>query len=273
VTLYEKADRIGGQLNLARRIPGKEEFHGLVTFYETMLARLGVETRLGSAPGPDELAAHDEVIVATGVLARDPQIPGGDLPHVLGYAAALEGAPVGRRVAIVGAGGIGFDVAQFLAHDGAPLAEDAEAWRAHWGVSDPAEHRGGLAPGGPRPGRAAREITLLQRKAEKPGKRLGKTTGWIHRAELKMLGVRMLSGVAYDRIVPEGLWLRDPEGGGRLIPADSVVICAGQEPARSLADRLAAAGRPAHVIGGADVALELDARRAIDQGARLAATL
>jgi 2,4-dienoyl-CoA reductase (NADPH2) len=179
-------------------------------------------------------------------------------------------------VAVVGAGGIGFDTADYLTHDGGEsTTEDLAAWLREWGVADPEDHRGGVAPEGPRPPASARNITLLQRKAEKMGKRLGKTTGWIHRASLAMKDVKMVPGVNYERIVPEGLEVTFGEARERptLIEADTVVLCAGQEPERSLADALEAAGIACHVIGGADVAAELDAKRAIDQGARLAATL
>lgn len=272
VTLFDKADRLGGQLNMARVIPGKEEFHGLVHWYETMVHQAGITQRLGTEADVAALKGFDEVIVATGVLPRDPGIAveGG---HVLGYIDVLrDKAPVGKRVAIIGAGGIGFDVAEFLVEDGPSPAEDPALWRREWGVTDPAEARGGLAPEGPRPAPPARQVTLLQRKAEKPGKRLGKTTGWIHRATLNAKNVRMLGGVSYERITDQGLWITR-DGQQELIEADTVVLCAGQQPARGLADALAAAGIAAHVIGGADVAAELDAKRAIEQGARLAATL
>ncbi|GHD98374.1 2,4-dienoyl-CoA reductase [Defluviimonas sp. 20V17] len=272
VTLFDRDDRIGGQLNMARVIPGKEEFHGLVRWYETMVAEAGIDLRLGVEADVAKLKGFDAVIVATGVRPRDPGIPveGG---QILGYAEVLRGkATAGERVAIVGAGGIGFDVAEFLVEDGVSPAEDAALWRREWGVADPSEARGGLAPEGPRPAPPARQVTLLQRKAEKPGKRLGKTTGWIHRATLQAKGVKMLGGVSYERITDQGLWIAR-DGRQELIEADTVVLCAGQEPARGLADALAAAGVAAHVIGGADVAAELDAKRAIDQGARLAATL
>ncbi|MBM9593206.1 NADPH-dependent 2,4-dienoyl-CoA reductase [Roseitranquillus sediminis] len=272
VTLFERAERIGGQLNLARVIPGKEEFHGLVGWYETIVRRLGLELRLGHEATPDDLADFDDVIVATGVRARDPGIPGQDGPNVVGYADVLRGVPVGRQVAVVGAGGIGFDVSDFLVEEGQSPTEDLEAWLRTWGVADPAAARGGLAPEGPRPHPPARQVTLLQRKAERPGKRLGKTTGWIHRAGLKMRGVQMLSGVTYERIDARGLHITR-NGAAELIKADTVVLCAGQESERSLADALAGRGIAAHVIGGADVAAELDAKRAIDQGVRLAARL
>ena len=274
VTLFDQAPRIGGQMNMARRIPGKEEFHGLVAYYETMLSVRGVDLRLGRAADPTMLQGFDAVIVATGVIPRDPQIPGQDAAHVLSYVDVLSGsAEVGPRVAIVGAGGIGFDTAQFLVHGPgeSPTVNLAE-WRELWGVGDPADTPGGLAPDGAQPAPPARHVTLLQRRAEKPGKRLGKTTGWIHRAELRMMGVAMRAGVAYRRITREGLVIETGQG-EELIPADTIVLCAGQEPDRRLADALAAQGIAAHVIGGADVAAELDAKRAIDQGARLASTL
>ena len=276
VTLFDKADRVGGQLNMARVIPGKEEFHGLVDWFAHMLAQRGVELALGRAVGPDDLDGFDAVVVATGVVPRDPGIPGQDGPNVLSYIDVLRGgAEVGPRVAVVGAGGIGFDVAEYLAHEGVSPAEDTALWQREWGVADPATHRGGLAPEGPQPVPPARQITLLQRKAEKLGRRLGKTTGWIHRASLQMKGVEMIGGVNYERIDAEGLHVSFGEARERptLIAADTVVLCAGQEPERSLADALAGRGVPVHVIGGADVAAELDAKRAIDQGMRLALTL
>ena len=266
---------IGGQLDLARRIPGKEEFHGLVAWYRTKVARAGIETRLGRAAVAADLEGFDEVIIATGVRPRDPGIPGQGGPNVVGYANVLQRrAEVGARVAIVGAGGIGFDVADFLVTGHSPT-ESLPDWLRQWGVADPAAHRGGLHPDGPRPGAAIRQVTLLQRKAERPGRRLGRTTGWIHRAGLKLKDVRMIGGVNYERIDAEGLHItfgatrERPE----LIAADTVVLCAGQVSERSLADDLVARGRPPHVIGGADVAAELDAKRAIDQGMRLAARL
>ena len=275
VTLFDKAPEIGGQLNMAKVIPGKEEFTGLVDWFATMVAKSGIAARLGHEATVDDLRGFDHVIVATGVTPRDPGIPGQDGPNVLSYIDVLRGrAPVGKTVAIVGAGGIGFDVAEFLAEAHHPTT-DPDLWRREWGVADPAMQCGGLAPEGPQPAAPARAVTLLQRKPEKPGRKLGKTTGWIHRAALQMKGVKMIGGVNYERIDAQGLHVshgpaRDTP---QLIAADTVVLCAGQEPARGLADRLAAAGIAAHVIGGADVAAELDAKRAIDQGARLAATL
>ena len=272
VTLFEAASDLGGQLNLAKQVPGKEEFHGLVDWFTTMIGKAGIDLRLGCEATVDDLRGFDEVVIATGVLPRDPGIPGQDGPNVLSYIDVLRGAPVGRRVAVVGAGGIGFDVAEVLVHQGESPTLNPALWRREWGVGDPATSPGGLAAGGPQPGPPAREVVLLQRKAEKPGRRLGKTTGWIHRASLQAKGVQMQGGVSYRRIVPEGLEVTAGEE-ERLIPADTVVLCAGQVSRRALADALDAAGIAHHVIGGADVAAELDAKRAIDQGARLAAQL
>jgi len=276
VTLFEKSGSLGGQLKMAREIPGKEEFKALTRWFDTMIERHQIDVRLNSDPEADDLGSYDEVVIATGVRPRDPEIEGQNGPNVLSYIDVLAGkAPVGKRVAVIGAGGIGFDVAEFLVHEGPSPTEEPQLWRKEWGVSDPEIDRGGLAPDGPQPDAAARDVVLLQRKPEKPGKRLGKTTGWIHRAALKMKGVKMIAGVNYERIDSDGLHITFGEAreNPTLIEADTVVLCAGQIPERSLADRLIANGRAPHVIGGADVAAELDAKRAIDQGARLAATL
>lgn len=276
VTLFDRDTQIGGQLNMAKEIPGKEEFHGLVAWFAHMVALRGITLRLGTDVGPEDLDGFDEVIVATGVVPRDPGIPGQDAANVLSYIDVLRGkAEVGNRVAVVGAGGIGFDVSEYLVHAGESPTENLDLWRREWGVGDPAEIPGGLAAEGPQPHAAARDVTLLQRKAQKPGKGLGKTTGWIHRAALQMKGVTMRGGVNYERIDAAGLHVS--QGAAReapeLIACDTIVLCAGQVPERSLADALDARGITAHVIGGADVAAELDAKRAIDQGTRLAARL
>jgi 2,4-dienoyl-CoA reductase (NADPH2) len=275
VTLFDKSDRIGGQLNLAKQVPGKEEFWGLVDYYDTMVAKADITLALGRVATPDDLAGFDEIVIATGVLPRDPAIPGQDGPNVVSYIDVLRGAAtVGDKVAIVGAGGIGFDVAEFLVTDHSPT-DHLPDWLQEWGVGDPAEVRGGLRAEGPQPDAPVRQVTLLQRKAEKLGKRLGKTTGWIHRAGLQMKNVQMIGGVNYEKIDAAGLHIShgadrsDP----KLIAADTIVLCAGQLPERGLADQLIAAGQNVHVIGGADVAAELDAKRAIDQGTRLAAML
>ncbi|MBV7394448.1 NADPH-dependent 2,4-dienoyl-CoA reductase [Mameliella sediminis] len=275
VTLFDKADQIGGQLNMAKQVPGKEEFHGLVDWFAAMVQEAGVTLQLGTEATPEALEGFDAVIVATGVLPRDPQIPGQDHPSVLGYVDVLRnGANVGKRVAVIGAGGIGFDVSEYLVTGDSPT-ENLPDWLREWGVTDPAEARAGLAPEGPKPDAAERDVILLQRKAERPGKRLGKTTGWIHRAALKMKNVEMRSGVNYERIDDEGLHISYGEARERpeVIAVDTVVLCAGQVSERSLADTLIAKGVETHVIGGADVAAELDAKRAIDQGTRLAASL
>ena len=275
VSIFEKAKQIGGQLNMAKQVPGKEEFWGLVEYYEAMVAEAGIKLRLGEVADVDALAGFDEVVIATGVLPRDPAIPGQDGSNVLSYIDVLRGkAPVGKRVAVIGAGGIGFDVAEFLVTDDSPT-DDLQAWLTEWGVADPQDVRGGVAAAGPQPEPPVREVTLLQRKAQKLGKNLGKTTGWIHRAALQMKNVKMIGGVNYERIDADGLHVSYGEAreNPTLIAVDTIVLCAGQVSERSLADALIAAGRTCHVIGGADVASELDAKRAIDQGTRLAATL
>lgn len=276
VTLFDRAARIGGQLNMARQVPGKEEFHGLVDWYEEMVTASAITLRLNTEATADDLAGFDEVVIATGVIPRDPGIPGQDRANVLSYIDVLAGkAPVGKTVAVVGAGGIGFDVSEFLVTEGHSPTESIPDWMREWGVTDPAQARGGLAAEGPRPDAPARQVTLLQRKSERPGKRLGKTTGWIHRAALQMKNVEMIGGVNYERIDDDGLHITfgDARENPRVIAADTVVLCAGQLSDRSLADALATRGITAHVVGGADVAAELDAKRAIDQGTRLAATL
>ena len=268
VVLFDKSTVLGGQLNLAKQVPGKEEFFGLVDWFSHEIARLNVSLRLASVADVADLTGFDEVVVATGIIPRDPKIPGQE--RAKSYIDVLLGAKMGRRVAVIGAGGIGFDVAEYLVTNGHSVTMDPPAWRREWGVGDPMETAGGLTEARPEP--AEREVWLLQRKAEKPGRGLGKTTGWIHRAALSAKGVQMLGGISYDRITDEGLWITR-DGAAQLLPVDDVVLCAGQVSERGLYDRLIAAGITSHVIGGADVATELDAKRAIDQAARLAATL
>ncbi|MGB3176373.1 MAG: NADPH-dependent 2,4-dienoyl-CoA reductase [Albidovulum sp.] len=273
VTLFDKADQIGGQLNLARKIPGKEEFHGLVDWFTTMISKSNVVLRLNTEADVASLQLFDEIVVAAGVIPRDPGIPGQEGPNVLSYIEVLHGAPVGERVVIVGAGGIGFDVAEYVTQSGDSSTLHLDEWLAEWGVADPAVERGGL---GTRVHDApARRVTLLQRKAERPGRKLGKTTGWIHRATLQARQVEMIGGVNYERIDDQGLHVTSgPERSDpRLIAADTIVLCAGQESNRILFDGLSEAGHNVHIIGGADLASELDAKRAIDQGMRLAATI
>jgi len=277
VDLYESAAEIGGQLNMAKVIPGKEEFHEMLAYFERQIDLLGVRVHLDARVDADYLAAKnfDEVIVATGVTPRDPKIEGQDHPKVLSYVDVLRNrVPVGPRVAIIGAGGIGFDVAEFLLHDGHSPTLDLDEWLAEWGVVDPSEARGGLSQNR-RPPEPKREITLLQRKAGKHGAGLGKTTGWIHRAVLKMNNVQMIADVNYERVSDEGLLISygEKRENPTWLDVDNIVLCAGQLPLRELEEPLQSAGIKTHVIGGADVASELDAKRAIDQGSRLAARL
>ncbi len=272
VTLFERSDRIGGQFNLARAIPGKEEFDETLRYFTGRLEGTGVQVRLGTDADATALAGFDEVVLATGVQPRTVDFPGADHPKVVGYADVISGrVTCGARVALIGAGGIGFDVAEFLVHAHAATSGDEGArWRREWGVDlGYTERRGGLAA--PVRPQSARQVYLLQRSEGRPGARLGKTTGWIHRASLKAHGVEMLGGVTYERIDDAGLHIRVGEE-MRLLDVDHVVICAGQEPYRPLADALSGKAS-VHVIGGADVAAELDAKRAIGQGSRLAATL
>jgi 2,4-dienoyl-CoA reductase (NADPH2) len=272
VTLFEADDQIGGQFNLAKRVPGKEEYAETVRYYAEMLALNRVELKLGRAVTAADLASgYDEVVLASGVTPRTPVIAGIDHHKVVGYTEVLNGSvTVGSRVAVVGAGGIGFDVSEFLTHATSPTL-DAAAWMAEWGVGDPATARGGLIERAEAP--SPREVFLLQRKTSRPGAGLGKTTGWVHRAALQHKQVQMIPGVSYTRVDDAGLTI-DVEGQGpRTLAVDNVVICAGQEPRRELHEPLVAAGVKVHLVGGADVAVELDAKRAINQASRLAATL
>ena len=268
VTVFEAAPEVGGQFRLAMAVPGKEEFASTLRYYTRRLDVLGVDVRLSTRATVADLAPYDEVVVATGVTPRAATFDGADHPSVVSYADAISGAaPIGRRVAVVGAGGIGVDVSVFLTHDGPEPLED---WMAHWGVGDPALHAGGLTEKKPRS--PAREVFLLQRKTTPIGKGLAKTSGWAHRAVLRDSGVTLVPGVAYDRVDDAGLHVT-VDGEPRLLEVDHVVVCAGQESERGLYDDLVAAGVEAHLIGGADVAAELDAKRAIKQGTELAAAL
>ena len=276
VTIFDRASEIGGQLNLAKQVAGKEEFWGFVEWYRTMVDHHGVTVKLNTEVSANDLDGFDEVIIATGVVPRDPQIPGQNSGNVVSYIDVLKGTvEVGQRVAVIGAGGIGFDVSEHLVHDGDSTTLNLPEWMREWGVTDPEEHRSGLAPEGPQPHKPARQITMLQRKPTKVGKGLGKTTGWIHRASLTMKEVKMIAGVNYEKIDADGLHISFGEAreNPTLIEADTIVLCAGQLSDRSLADALEAKGKTCHVIGGADVAAELDAKRAINQGTRLAAAL
>jgi 2,4-dienoyl-CoA reductase (NADPH2) len=280
IDLFEAADIIGGQFNLALRVPGKEEFRETLRYFRRRIETTGVRLHLGIRATADSLAggAYDEIVLATGVMARDPQIPGTEehraSGRVLSYAEALLGQrPIGARVAVVGAGGIGFDVAEYLVTGEHSPTLDLALWQREWGVTDPEFARSGLAA--PQVDPPARKVYLLQRKATPLGKGLGKTTGWIHRASLKMKRVEMIGGVNYERIDERGLHVSfgDARTQPTVLEVETIVLCAGQEPLRELYEPLRAAGRSVHKIGGADVAAELDAKRAIDQGSRLAASL
>ena len=280
VVLYEAADRIGGQFNMAKRIPGKEEFVETIRYFTRMLELLDVDVRLNTRVDQAALEAEgfDEIIIATGVYPRDPKIPGQDHPKVLTYPQVLrENVTVGNKVAVIGAGGIGFDVSEFLLHDHVPLMPDpdqpeAEDFFRQWGVDMDIDQRGGVAGVEPKLDAAPREIWLLQRSEGKLGANLGKTTGWIHRTTLKKHGVHMLSKVRYEQIDDEGLHIT-VDGQPQLLAVDHVVICAGQLSENGLYEVLKATDHSVHCIGGAKLAGELDAKRAIDEGTRLAARL
>ncbi|MER6328570.1 NADPH-dependent 2,4-dienoyl-CoA reductase [Streptomyces sp. NPDC001034] len=271
VTLFDAASEIGGQLNVARKVPGKQEFDETLRYFRHQLDAHGVTVRLDTRVSAEDVADFDEVVVATGVTPRVPDIPGVDHPCVLGYLDVLrDGAPVGDRVAVLGAGGIGFDVAEFLTDGGDKASEDPETYFRNWGVDMEYSEPGGLTE--PRRPATPRQVHLLQRKTTKVGAGLGKTTGWIHRTELKHRGVTMVPGVRYDRIDDAGLHITVGEE-STVLEVDTVVLCTGQEPRRDLYEALVAAGRSVHLIGGADVAAELDAKRAIKQGTEVAAAL
>ncbi|MEX5499312.1 NADPH-dependent 2,4-dienoyl-CoA reductase [Pseudomonas syringae] len=277
VTLFDSASEIGGQFNIAKRVPGKEEFAETLRYFRNKVQETGVQLRLGNRVKAADLlgAGFDEVILATGIAPRTPAIPGIDNPMVLSYLdVILQRKPVGRRVAVIGAGGIGFDVSEFLVHQGVATSLDREAFWKEWGIDTTLQARGGVAGVKPEVHAPARQVFLLQRKSSKVGDGLGKTTGWIHRTGLKNKQVQMLNAVQYLKIDDAGLHIRIGEDGEeKLLAVDNVVICAGQDPLRELYDELLNGGQSVHLIGGADVAAELDAKRAIDQGSRLAATL
>jgi len=271
VTLFEAAASIGGQFNLARRIPGKEEFSETLRYFDRRLTALGVERRLGRVAQVDDLRAFDAVVVATGVLPRRPALEGLAHPSVASYVDIVEGRrTAGERVAIIGAGGIGFDVAELLTHWHDDDAHPLDAFRDEWGIDPVLAGPGGVRE--PRRPQTTRRVWLLQRKTTKVGEDLAKTTGWIRRTLLRRRGVTMLAGVAYERIDDDGLHLR-VDGVPQVLAVDTIVVCAGQEPRRDLADALGAAGMAFTLIGGADVARELDAKRAIEQGTRVALDL
>ena len=270
VTLFDANAEIGGQFNIAKQIPGKEEFYETLRYYRRMIDVTGVTLKLNHFVTADDLLSFDEVILASGIEPRTPPIDGIDHPKVLTYLDVLrDKTPVGQRVAIIGSGGIGFDTAMYLSQPGEPTSQNIAEFCVEWGIDTSLQQAGGLRPEGPQLSRSPRQIVMLQRKASKPGQGLGKTTGWIHRATLLSRGVKMIPGVSYQKIDDDGLHVLI-NGEPQILNVDHVVICAGQEPRRGLVDPLHAAGKTVHLIGGCDVALELDARRAIAQGTRLA---
>ncbi|WAE51478.1 NADPH-dependent 2,4-dienoyl-CoA reductase [Stutzerimonas frequens] len=276
VTLFDAQAEIGGQFNVAKRVPGKEEFYETLRYFKRKLETSGVELRLNTRVSVDELSkgGFDEIILATGIAPRTPAIPGIDHPKVIGYLdAILERKPVGQKVAVIGAGGIGFDVSEFITHQGEATSLNRDAFWKEWGIDLDLEARGGIAGIKPQPHAPVREVWLLQRKKSKVGDGLGKTTGWIHRTGLKNKHVQMLNSVEYLKVDDEGLHIRIAEGEPQVLPVDTVIVCAGQDPLRELQDGLIAAGQNVHLIGGADIAAELDAKRAINQGSRLAAEI
>lgn len=275
VDLFEADDKVGGQFDIARRIPGKEEFNETIRYFTRQLELTGVRVHLETRATAEQLIAggYDEVILATGVKPRIPNIPGIDHPKVLTYAELVrDGKPVGKKVAVIGAGGIGFDVSEFLTVEGHPSLK-LDEWKEEWGVADDPTVPGFVTT--PKPSPAAREVVLLQRKSSAFGKDLGKTSGWVHRAAVKAKGVEQIGGVNYERIDDRGLHVSFGEKRQRpqVIECDNVILCAGQESVRDLHEPLQTAGVKVHLIGGADLAAELDAKRAINQGTRLAASL
>jgi len=271
VTLFDADDKIGGQFNIAKQVPGKEEFYETLRYFGRRVDQTGVTLRLNTRAEAHDLTGFDEVVLATGVAPRVPAIAGVEGPNVLGYLDVLrDKKPVGEMVAIIGAGGIGFDVAEYLVHEGTSPSQDLELFNTEWGVDPSYAFAGGLKA--PQPHPPARQVTLIQRKTSKVGAGLGKTTGWIHRAGLVAKGVTMIPGAAYEKIDEKGLHII-LDGQPHLIEADTVILCAGQDPERGLHPVLSELGVNVHLIGGADVAAELDAKRAINQGTVLAAAL
>ncbi|MDJ0360675.1 NADPH-dependent 2,4-dienoyl-CoA reductase [Rhodococcus sp. H29-C3] len=275
VSLFESRPQLGGQFGIAALIPGKEEFAETIRYFTNSLREQNVAIYLGRKVTAAEILAgdYDEVVIATGVVPRIPSIPGIDHPSVLSYAEVVEGGMhVGKRVAVIGAGGIGVDVSEFLTTDASPTL-DVKEWKQEWGVTEPEAAPGALTT--PIPAASPREVYLLQRKSGKIGAGLGKTTGWVHRAALKAKGVHELSGVNYERIDDDGLHISfgEKHERPRTLEVDTIVVCAGQESVRDLVDELAASATTTHVIGGADLATELDAKRAIEQATRLAMSI
>lgn len=272
VSLFDAASEIGGQFNIAKQVPGKEEFYETLRYYQRQLELLNVDLKLNQRVSTEDLnnSDFDEILLATGISPRTPAIDGVDHPKVLGYLDVLrDKKPVGKSVAVIGAGGIGFDVSEFLVHNGESSSQNVEAFMREWGVDMTLQARGGVEGIDAQPTPPARDVILLQRKTSKVGAGLGKTTGWIHRTGLQHKGVQMMPGCEYVKIDDDGLHIRIGEE-SKVLPVDNIVICAGQDSERGLSEGLS---KPFQFIGGADVAAELDAKRAIDQGTRVAAAL
>jgi 2,4-dienoyl-CoA reductase (NADPH2) len=275
VSLFEQSDEIGGQFNMAKKIPGKEEFNASLDYYRGELIRSGVDLQLSTRVTLEDIEGFDEVILATGVFPREIDIPGIDHPKVVTYIDVLKSnVEIGKNVALIGAGGIGFDVAEFLSHseEHGDSSQSIEAFTREWGIDRSLQARGGVKGVRAEPPQSDREIWLLQRKAGKPGSTLGKTTGWIHRLSLRHRGVHMLANVVYEKIDDLGLHI-SINGQHQLLEVDHIVVCAGQVRNRNLADELEKKGLPYHIVGGAEKAAELDAKYAIREGSELAARL
>lgn len=275
VSLFDQSSQIGGQFNMAKRIPGKEEFRASLDYYRGELLRTGVKLHLNTRVNAEDLEGFDEVVLATGVFPRKLNLPGIDHPKVISYIdVLLHNVPVGEKVALIGAGGIGFDVAEFLCHAG-PHDGDGqsiEEFNREWGIDQSMQAKGGVEGVKPQTPQSPREIWLMQRKPGKPGKNLGKTTGWVHRLTLRHRGVHMLGGVSYQRVDDKGLHITI-DGESQILDVDHVVVCAGQVSNRELAEALQAKGISPHIIGGAEKAAELDAKYAIREASELAAVL
>lgn len=274
VDLFEKSNEIGGQFNIAKQIPGKEEFFETIRYFDNKIQLTGVNLKLNHPMDATSLIAgdYDEVVLASGIIPRTLEIEGATHPKVLSYVDVIvDKHPVGNKVAIIGAGGIGFDVAEYLVHQGTSPSLDIEVFNKEWGIDSDYQNRGAYER--PRPEPAARQITMLQRKTTKLGKGLGKTTGWIHRAALAMKQVKMIGGVTYDRIDDQGLHITVAGQAPQIIECDTIVVCAGQLSRKDLLAELEAASIPTHLIGGSKLAGELDAKRAIREGFEIAAAI
>ena len=273
--MFESADEIGGQFNLAKRVPGKEEFYETLRYYGRMIEVLKIDLQLNTRIDAEQLREgnYDEVIIATGIKPRTPELEGIDHPSVISYIDAIKGnKPVGKTVAIMGAGGIGFDVAEIILHKGKSAAIDLDVFAREWGVDFENHPRGGVTGVEPHVEKTDRDVYLLQRKSTPVGRGLGKTTGWTHRMSLARREVKMMNGIEYVKIDDEGLHIAT-EGKPDVLAVDTVIVCAGQEPLRTLYDELEGSGVSVSLVGGAYEALELDAKQAINQASFMAAEI